>query len=652
MHRSGTSALTGVLQKLGVELGEELLPPSRDNQKGYFENAEVVAVQETLFAGLHRSWQDPRELPDGWPESAVADEAKEALAAVVEGMFTGNGDNLVAAVKDPRTSRVVPLWLDVATGVQARAGALLMLRHPNEVAGSLRKRDGLSRSRAHLLWMTYLLEAERASRGIPRAFVAYEALLADWRSELARMRKQGLVDALPTPTPAMERDIDNFLDASLRSHKAASDSGELQSPFEPLAVELYGLALRCALAPEEAGAEAQFDAIAQKLERVAARYLEGPLRMEEERQRQAQDQSRVDMSLQLAALRELWRPAFPSRAPGACRLYYREEGAQFVETQAVSAEPELTETGRRVTFELPAGAKVDYLRMDPDNAPGVYAVQSLVIDGVPVVDLADRIGRVSELSVPVNRVVDAVRFAALGEDPHFEMDARGLVQLEGAAGPWRIQVDFRTETVLSEVGGHLQDFRVGLEEGNRQLQGHQKRLAERAGSLEQQLEGFSASAGNISSRLETLDGTNRGLHAALEQKAQALRSALEDGNRSLHASFGDHRMALHKAVESGSQALRDGVADGNRALHSALAGESLSRHQEFLQLQDLLAGFGQALVEDRATTGEQLRAAQVQAEALARELEEIRGRQALLLNWARRRSPGYWWNRLLGRDCN
>ena len=104
MHRSGTSALTGVLQKLGVALGEELLPPSRDNPKGYFENAAVVAVHESLFSTLSRTWQDPRPMPPRWRESAAADQAHASLTAVICDLFQ-KAD--VVAVKDPRTSRVV-----------------------------------------------------------------------------------------------------------------------------------------------------------------------------------------------------------------------------------------------------------------------------------------------------------------------------------------------------------------------------------------------------------------------------------------------------------------------------------------------------------------------------------------------------------------
>ena len=52
MHRSGTSALTGMLHRLGVALGEHLMPATNDNPRGYWEHADIVKVHERLMAAL------------------------------------------------------------------------------------------------------------------------------------------------------------------------------------------------------------------------------------------------------------------------------------------------------------------------------------------------------------------------------------------------------------------------------------------------------------------------------------------------------------------------------------------------------------------------------------------------------------------------
>ncbi|MBE9481821.1 MAG: sulfotransferase family protein, partial [Bacteroidetes bacterium] len=58
MHRSGTSAITGVLKILGVNLGSSLMPPLEDNPKGYFENLNVFKVNEEILGSINSSWDN------------------------------------------------------------------------------------------------------------------------------------------------------------------------------------------------------------------------------------------------------------------------------------------------------------------------------------------------------------------------------------------------------------------------------------------------------------------------------------------------------------------------------------------------------------------------------------------------------------------
>src|SRR5580700_7972119 len=66
MHRSGTSALAGMLHHLGVALGNRLMPATSDNPRGYWEHAEIVAANERLLASLGWGWDDIRSLPTGF----------------------------------------------------------------------------------------------------------------------------------------------------------------------------------------------------------------------------------------------------------------------------------------------------------------------------------------------------------------------------------------------------------------------------------------------------------------------------------------------------------------------------------------------------------------------------------------------------------
>ncbi|HQQ57983.1 MAG TPA: glycosyltransferase [Thermomonas sp.] len=216
MHRSGTSAFTRVLNLHGVALGENLMPAGPDNPSGFWEHADVVAVHERLLAALERTWDDPRPLPDNWLASAAAQTAFDALVAIVQRDFAGVS---LWAVKDPRLCRLLPLWQRVLERCGVALRVVLVSRPPKEVVGSLARRDGLPPAIGELLWARYLLESVHASSGCRRVLLRYDALLADWRTQLQRVAQVLGVELHASADVA--RQIDAFLDPQLRHHQTA-----------------------------------------------------------------------------------------------------------------------------------------------------------------------------------------------------------------------------------------------------------------------------------------------------------------------------------------------------------------------------------------------------------------------------------------------
>jgi hypothetical protein len=67
MHRSGTSALMGVLQKSFIDLGLNLIGAEFDNTVGFFEYQDLVDINMWLLDAISSSWDDPHfdyEIPD------------------------------------------------------------------------------------------------------------------------------------------------------------------------------------------------------------------------------------------------------------------------------------------------------------------------------------------------------------------------------------------------------------------------------------------------------------------------------------------------------------------------------------------------------------------------------------------------------------
>lgn len=235
MHRSGTSALTRVLNLCGVDLGSRLLPPAEgNNDSGFWEHSDAVDTHERLLFLLGRSWSDARALPQDWLESAAAAAALERLTKLIRDEF---GQSRLWAVKDPRLCRFVPLWIKALDAAGVEVKLLYALRHPGEVIASLTRRDGLSEHENSLLLLTHFFEAALAGVGHARCAVTYQSLLDDWRGCTRRIARELDVDLSYGEVEAAQ--IEAFLDHGARNHHVVDDDVQLR---ESLNGRVYTLA--------------------------------------------------------------------------------------------------------------------------------------------------------------------------------------------------------------------------------------------------------------------------------------------------------------------------------------------------------------------------------------------------------------------------
>ena len=214
MHRSGSSVLTGVLEKLGVYLGEILLPPAIDNQKGVWENVKAVRFNDDVLTHLNSSYHNLGALPQEWWKKADMEKFKSRLQRLIEDEFT---DKNVWGVKDPRLCRLIPLWSSILAKLDIQPLYILNSRNPLEVAKSLKVRDGFPRNKSLLLWLYYMLEAERYTRYKKRVAVSYELLLNDWRKTI-RIIEDGLEIKWPVSLEKCESEIESLIFSDLKHH--------------------------------------------------------------------------------------------------------------------------------------------------------------------------------------------------------------------------------------------------------------------------------------------------------------------------------------------------------------------------------------------------------------------------------------------------
>jgi len=217
MHRSGTSALARSCNLLGVDLGSDFIPTQDDNRAGFWEDAGVKEADDLALASHGLLWDDVRPLPDPWHDGFGGAEVRARLRATLDALASRGP---LCGVKDPRISRLLPLWLPLLEEVGARPGFVIALRDPAAVARSLARRDAVGEARALLLWLRYSLEAERHTRGHRRAFVCFDDLLQDWRAALGNVAR-ALDIVWPVPFDAAASALGTFLDPELRHHAPA-----------------------------------------------------------------------------------------------------------------------------------------------------------------------------------------------------------------------------------------------------------------------------------------------------------------------------------------------------------------------------------------------------------------------------------------------
>ena len=234
-HRSGTSATTRLLNLMGVDLGRIPIRAAADNAKGFWEHPDVVAINEAVLALLGSRWDDATPLPPGWWAMAALAPQRHAIRRLLEEGFP---DAAVVGMKDPRLCRLLPLWLLALDSLPLTPVFVLVLRHPCEVAASIRHRNRLPSHAGEALWLTHMLDAERYTRHAPRVFVSYEALLADWRAQARRIAAATGV-SWARPEDEVEAEASRFLDPELRHFTALG--AEWRSGLSPWVSLAYGL---------------------------------------------------------------------------------------------------------------------------------------------------------------------------------------------------------------------------------------------------------------------------------------------------------------------------------------------------------------------------------------------------------------------------
>ncbi len=232
MHRSGMSLLLECLDLLGVNIGRGQWNKDAGNSPNANAMNEITTTHDILLRDLGCRWDMVGSLPDGWVDTQAAESAKKRIRHIVETRFSKNG---LWAVADPRLCRLMPLWHSVLKDLGVNPGLILTIRHPWEVAQSLKKNSQTELERGHLLWLALNKEAFDSCQAGPYTVTTYDQLVADPAAILNDIASQFDL-AYVNP---LDKQIYNILDVVRPEHKhhhlsgfnATNDQWNTFSPF-------------------------------------------------------------------------------------------------------------------------------------------------------------------------------------------------------------------------------------------------------------------------------------------------------------------------------------------------------------------------------------------------------------------------------------
>ena len=227
MHRSGTSALSRVLNLVGCDLPKTLMKPvPNNNEAGFWESQPIWDMNMRLLRSTGSDWSDWRPFDSGWYASPKAGSFREQAQALLHQEF---GDSRLFVLKDPIMCRLLPFWIEALETFGAEPRFVLPIRNPLDVAASLKQRDGISDSCGYLIWLRHVLEAESGSRNLRRAYLRYETLLSEPHAAMDRLGRDLDVSWPKRASVHAHTEIERFLSPELHHHHS-DDAAFLTNP--------------------------------------------------------------------------------------------------------------------------------------------------------------------------------------------------------------------------------------------------------------------------------------------------------------------------------------------------------------------------------------------------------------------------------------
>ena len=174
-------------------------------------------LNNEILASAGSAWDDWRPFDADWYTSSVAHEFRKRACEVLSEEF---GDDRRFVLKDPRMCRLSSFWIEAIGMYGAEPLIVSPIRSPLDVSASLEARDGIDPSIGSLLWLRHVLDAEKATRGLKRAWLRYDMLFFEPHAVMDALGETLAISWLRTDSANLQLEINQFINRDLRHHQS------------------------------------------------------------------------------------------------------------------------------------------------------------------------------------------------------------------------------------------------------------------------------------------------------------------------------------------------------------------------------------------------------------------------------------------------
>ncbi len=236
MHRNGTSVLTRGLQELDIHLGDDFLEAKPDNPTGYWENRQIVALNERILEAFGLHWHSIERITGSQWRDIDLEPFRSEATRVLRNQFLHHP---VWGFKDPRTILLLPFWRPLLESLDVDDRYIVAIRNPLSVAQSLYTRQGTGAVHAHQMWLLHMVPQLHRIAGRSFVVVDYDRLMADPAGQLARVAHRLEISFEQKQREGIARFAETFIQSHLRHHHFSPADFETIPNLTPLSRECY-----------------------------------------------------------------------------------------------------------------------------------------------------------------------------------------------------------------------------------------------------------------------------------------------------------------------------------------------------------------------------------------------------------------------------